>query len=226
VPDTEDDFVFIPSSASGSSSHIGEGGSNNSSQALHQDYKVSDTQEQHLGDLPPLNRQAQSSQLFQIDELSPPSTSLFLSNVTKRCHITCKIVQEITSLGDEYIQKVMNSEFAEKNSISPKQPTAMVARGGGYIQRRSISGSILQTHAAMVDNYLIAVSLYCHALNILKNLMASITEGTTGANGPRTATEEVVAKIREVSDGVLRCLRRLLHLFGIHYRGCSVSASN
>lgn len=192
APDAEDDFVFIPS---GSSAHSGDDRSSNSSQALlHQEQKVSDLQEHqnHYA----LNRQAQSSQLFQIDELSPPSTSLFLSNLTKRCHITCKIVHEITSLGDEYIQKVMNSEFVERNSISPKQPTAVVGRGG-YIQRRSISG---QTPAAMVDNYLIAISLYFHALNILKNLMGSITEGPTGVVGPRTSTEEVVAKIREVSD--------------------------
>lgn len=204
--DAEDDFVFIPSSSSGSSGNSGEIGRSSSSQALHQDPAVSDLTElppssspnpYHHGDLHPLNRQAtQNSQLFQIDELSPPSTSLFLSNVTQRCHITCTIVHEITSLGDEFIQKAINSEYVERNSASPKQATtAVIARGGN--QRRSNSGSLLQTPAAIVDSYLVAISLYFHALNILKNLMGSITEGA--GTGPRTSTDEMISKIREVS---------------------------
>ena len=211
--DAEDDFVFIPSSSSGSSSNSGLVGGN-TNQALHQDPTVvSDPPEihsssssstsfpnpyHHGGNLQPLNRQTtQNSQLFQIDELSPPSTSLFLSNVTQRCHITCKIVHEITSLGDEFIQKAINSEYVERNSTSPKQATtAMIARGGSF-RRRSNSGSLVLTPAAIVDNYLLAISLYFHALNILKNLMGSITEGTV--TGPRTSTEEMISKIREVS---------------------------
>lgn len=201
----EEDFVIIQNTSNSSSNRSSGSGASASGSRSHSEGRASESQDpaQSSGDGQYSYRPSQSVQFQQGDDLrmEASTSSHYLTNVMKRCQIFCRIVHEITSLGDQYIHKIFASENWDANTVVKQQPPQGTRVRSGSVQKRAGTTGA-QSPAAIVETYVIACSLYFHALKVLKNLMGSLLEEVPQSTSTkqRATTGEVILKLRDVSD--------------------------
>jgi len=102
-----------------------------------------------------------------------------VGNVVQKSHIVCKIVHEITSLGDEFVRKANGAPSSSSSSKLSRNPKPM-------------SGP-----QPAVEAYIAASTLYLHALVILKSLLGSLEESLLGGRRGDPSLD-VLLQLRDV----------------------------
>jgi hypothetical protein len=130
------------------------------------------------------------------------STTIYLSSLVQRCHIYCKIVTEITALGDHHVRKVLKGGGGDQGQGQGEAKSHSLKSAVSTRERSGSSSSSAKRGAvspqAAVESYLAASSLYLHALAILRNLMCSIEDFPVGSSKQGFPTSELRSKLKEV----------------------------
>ena len=142
----------------------------------------------------------------------------FYASIVQRCEVYCAVVSAISALGDQYVREIQVTPVqnkAQKTSFEQSVAQSTGSEGGEDEEEEDIAGFLqpsqdtaLHPHMmtqVSIERYLIACSLYLHALSILTRLMKSF-ESNSGVDQPenmKTAMQKLKSDLSTVFEQLI-----------------------
>lgn len=136
------------------------------------------------------------------------------ATIVHKCEVYCAVVSTISSLGDQYVREAIAPQHRQQAQTAAHMASKMDASDGadeedgdsiaGFLQPSNSDAKPYQQQA-VADRYLIACSLYLHALSILSRLTKSFEIDMSMDKGEQMAAamEKLKSDLRTVFDQLI-----------------------